>query len=104
VVFLCRKNVALTRRKTWTHLVFEDFSGSIVVLKLLRHSGFDLLPRQPGCQYCQGIVQIDHGVNAAAEKVNWLRTQLPQKVPLPLTFLERNGAHDLDRKASVYAG
>ena len=85
-------------------LGFEDFSGAIAVLKLLRHSGFDLFPRQAGCQYRQRIIQIDHGVNAAAEKVDCLHTKIPQKVSLLLTLLERNGAQDLDKKTSVYAG
>jgi hypothetical protein len=33
-----------------------------------------------------------------------LHTKIPQKVSLLLTLLERNGAPDLDKKASVHAG
>jgi len=33
-----------------------------------------------------------------------LHTKIPQKVSLPLTFSEGFGAHDLYKKASVYAG
>jgi len=51
-----------------------------------------------------GVVQIDHGANAAAEKVDRLHTQIPQKVSLPLTFFEGFGGHDLYKKVSVHAG
>ena len=50
-------------------LVFEDLAGSILTLELRRYRCFDLAPWQPSCQHGQGIVQIDHGVNSAAEKV-----------------------------------
>ena len=74
------------------------------MFELCRYRCFDLVPRQPRHQHRQGVVQIDHGVNAAAEKVDWLHTKIPQKVTLPLTFLGGFGAHKISKKASVHAG
>ena len=56
--------------------------GADLILKdltPLRYCRFDLAPGQPTCQHRQGIAQIDHGVNAATEKVGCLHTQIPQK-------------------------
>src|ERR1035437_9728743 len=74
------------------------------MLEFGRHCRFDLTPGQPSCQDCQGILQVDHDVNSTAEKVNGLHTKIPQKVSLLLTFSGGLGAHNLYKKASVYAG
>jgi hypothetical protein len=79
-------------------------AAAILMLELGGHRRFDLLPRQPSCQHCQGVVQIDHCVNAAAEEVDCLHTQIPQKVSAPLTFVERFGGHDLHKKMSFHEG
>ena len=85
-------------------LTLEHLADSVLMFELRRYCRLDLTPRQPCGQHRQRIVQIDHGVNAAAEKVDRLHTQIPQKVSLPLTFFEGFGGHDLHNKVSVHAG
>jgi hypothetical protein len=75
-------------------LVFKDLTAAILVLELCRYGLLDLAPWQAGCQHRQWIVQIDHGVDSAAEKVYWLHLQISQKVALALTLFEGFGAHD----------
>jgi hypothetical protein len=75
------------------------------MFELLRYCRLNLTPGQPGGQHRQWIVQIDHGVNSAAEKVHWLHLQIPQKVTLNITFLGGFGAPKLPKKlASMRAG
>jgi hypothetical protein len=85
-------------------LVFKNLTAAILMLELCRYGCFDLAPWQAGCQHRQWIVQIDHGVDSATKKVYWLHLQISQKVTLTLTLFEGFGAHDLHKKASVYAG
>jgi hypothetical protein len=68
------------------------------MFELRRYCHLNLIPRQPCGQHRQRIVQIDHGVNSAAEKVNWLHPKIPQKVTLLLTFLGGFGAPRISKK------
>ena len=73
-------------------------------LELRRHRRFDLIPRQARCQHRQGVVPVDHGVNATAEKVTRLHLQIPRKSILNKMFPEGFGAHNLHKKTSVHGG
>ena len=79
-----------------------ELPQSVVAERLLMNWG--ATPGQPGCQHRQWVIQIDHGVNAAAEEVDWLHTKIPHKVSPSLTFLEGYGVHDLYKKARIHAG
>jgi hypothetical protein len=83
--------------------VGEDFNRAILVLELRRYRSFDLMPGQPSCQHRQGVVQVEHGVNAVVEKVNRLHLQIPE-VLFSKMFPEGIGAHDSHKKASIHAG
>ena len=82
----------------------ENLTGAILPLKLHCHRRFDLLPGQACGQHRQGIVQIDHGVDAATEKVQRLHPRIPQKVSLPTTLLGRFSAQGLHQKPRIDAG
>ncbi len=85
-------------------LTLKDLACAMLALKLLHQCRLYLIPGQPSREYRQRIVQIDHGVNAATEKVNRLHLQIPQKSTAQITFLEGFGARHLHKKASVHAG
>ena len=56
----------------------------MLVLELGGYRRLDVAPRQAACQHRQRIVQIDHGVNSAMEKIyrlhhKSLRNQLSVK-------------------------
>lgn len=72
----------------------EGLTGAVLVFKLGCHCFFDLLPGQPTCQNCQGIVQFDHDINVVAEEVDCLHTKISHKASLPLTFSEGFGARN----------
>jgi hypothetical protein len=76
----------------------------MLAFKLRRYGRLDLIPGQSRREYRQRIVQIDHGVNAAAEKVLFLHHRFPQESTLHQTFPEGFGVHDLYKKASFHAG
>ena len=61
--------------------------SAILPLEFRGDRRFNRFPRQSRCQHRQGIVQIDHGVDSATEKVQRLHPRIPQKVSLPITFL-----------------
>lgn len=59
---------------------------------------FELRPRQPRGQHRQRIVQVDHGIDAAAEKVGRGHAQIPQKSVSPITFLRGFGGQENTKK------
>ena len=60
-------------------LGFEDFTGAIVMLELDRYRRLNLASRQARRQHRQLISQIDHGVDTAVEKVDFLHTESLRK-------------------------
>lgn len=68
-----------------------------LMLELRRYCCLNLTPGQPRGQYRQRDVQIDHGVNSAAEKVNVLHPRFPQKVTLNIAFLGGFGVPELPK-------
>ena len=87
------------------HVVaFDCLAGALLALELGRHRGFDLRPRQPGCQHRQGILQVDHRVDACAKKVGRLHPRIPQKSTPRTTLPEGLGAPRLPRIARIHAG
>jgi len=49
-------------------LPFENLARAILALERRRQRGFDQIPRQPTRQHGQRIAQVDHRVDASAEK------------------------------------
>jgi hypothetical protein len=56
-----------------------------------RYGWLYLAPWQAACELRQWVVQIDHGVDSATEKVYWLHQQISQKVTLALTLFKGFG-------------
>jgi hypothetical protein len=87
------------------HVVaFEHLAGALLALELGRHRRFDLIPRQPGRQHRQGIIEVDHRVDACAKEVGRLHPRIPQKSTPRITLPEGFGVPRLHKNTSFHAG
>ena len=82
----------------------EALTSALLALELGGQHRLDLLPRQPSGEHRQRVVQVDHGVDAGAEKIRRLHAQIPRKKTPHTMLLEGNGARRLPRFARDGAG
>jgi hypothetical protein len=60
---------------------FGSLAGARLVFEGRCQCGFDVLPGHPGGQDREGVAHIQHGVQAAAEKVRCAHTTYPRNLP-----------------------
>ena len=72
-------------------LAFEDLTRARLAIELRRQRCFDLIPWQPSRQHRQGVAQVDHRVDASAEKVGRFHPRFPQKSIPQMNVLEGIG-------------
>jgi hypothetical protein len=92
------------RRRAEEVSPIQTLTRATLTLELGCHRRLDQIPWQALGEHRQRIVQLDHGVDAAAKEVRRLHARFPQESTPRITLPERNCAPRLPRCASIHAG